>query len=602
MVLAFSLFAAIGCGERDASTVIDLQLGYDESWALTALEIRVNGAREQMAPTHAVRLLVDDVSDGESIAIEVSGWRGGDVMATGETAVTVDTRRALSASIYLRPASCTTCSIGDARCFDDGVASCIEAGPGCMTWSTPVPCPVDASACSNGACAPTCVDECASGQTRCESSIFQSSCGNSDGDPCLEWGPAAACAATQTCTVDRCVDPSCVDDCTAGTCSGDQYAACTDTNGDGCRELAAPVVCTSADACQVPTCTTSGCETTPMACGTGTCIEGSCAYPPSNHADVGDFENTGIDIDVPSGTTFDTDAHCTTPSLLGRCEAVTGAAMGLCVCRADAFALGGLRIRGSRGLVLLASDRVDIGGAVEVWAGGRTVFTPASGLSGGAGASFGSWGGNSANTPYGLVTLDPLCPGTAGQRGCGFNASGGPGGGAIQISALREISITGRVEANGGGGGTGSGSGATCQGGGGGGSGGGILIEAPNVTLTGILSAVGGGGGGGASNNHAGGTGGQGGWGGSGGSGGQGADGHGCSLQGFTSGGDGGRGGSGSGGGGSGQTWDQRNCLSTEYVGGGGGGGGVGRIRINTRTTFTSTSVISPPATLGTVP
>jgi len=138
-----------------------------------------------------------------------------------------------------------------------------------------------------------------------------------------------------------------------------------------------------------------------------------------------------------------------------------------------------------------------------------------------------------------------------GASGAGEPAGflGGPGGGALQISACGSIDIgTGVVlDASGGGGGGGPGGEQTGFGGlpgdgspgGGGGSGGTILLEASRVTVLGAIAANGGGGGGG------------------GGVGAPGADGS------------------------SGQTWDVTASPSTAAVGGlgaagGGGNGGAG--------------------------
>jgi hypothetical protein len=129
------------------------------------------------------------------------------------------------------------------------------------------------------------------------------------------------------------------------------------------------------------------------------------------------------------------------------------------------------------------------------------------GGSGGGGATPGGTGGavnGSAANPAGTarVAIEPLDGGCYG--GSVFHstdgaivASGGAGGGAIQLSAreLIEISGAGRIDASGAGGGV-----ALRMGGGGGGAGGVVLLEAPQVLLDGpnvVVSTKGGGGGGG---------------------------------------------------------------------------------------------------------
>ena len=315
---------------------------------------------------------------------------------------------------------------------------------------------------------------------------------------------------------------------------------------------------------------------------------------------------TGMVVAPPNGE-FSTTNECTSPSILGACEVVAQAAgPELCVCRADRFTVGSLRVTGARALVLLAWNEVIVGGTLDVGASGPTpgpgsntnyASTP-TGLSGGAGGSYGTSGGSYGVAPSGSPMLIPLVAGMRGQNGCGV--PGGGGGGALQITAGAAITVTGTITAGGGGGWGGSSSG-TCLGGAGGGSGGAILLEAPAITVTGTIAASGGGGGGGGSNDFGGGSGGGdarfGGFGGSG------NDNHGCPLQGYTSGGDGGWGASGNANGSSGDFSDSiSGCLSgTTYVGGGGGGGGVGRVRVNTATGCQCAGTFSPAPSIGTV-
>lgn len=75
-------------------------------------------------------------------------------------------------------------------------------------------------------------------------------------------------------------------------------------------------------------------------------------------------------------------------------------------------------------------------------------------------------------------------------------AAGGAGGGAIELSALMSISVASGGIVNAGGAGGGGAPQGSAVGGGGGGSGGYIRVEAPMITLAGMLSANGGAGGG----------------------------------------------------------------------------------------------------------
>lgn len=131
---------------------------------------------------------------------------------------------------------------------------------------------------------------------------------------------------------------------------------------------------------------------------------------------------------------------------------------------------------------------------------------------GGAGGTNGAKGGNDDESSGLLLggaggvacipeTLEPLVGGSGGAGGgpgVGPATRGGSGGGALQITAYRSITITGVIDAGGGGGGAGSPdpNGDNAGAGAGGGAGGAILLEAPTVSSTGVLVANGGGGGG----------------------------------------------------------------------------------------------------------
>ena len=198
-----------------------------------------------------------------------------------------------------------------------------------------------------------------------------------------------------------------------------------------------------------------------------------------------------------------------------------------------------VRVQGRRPLVVLARDTATIAGVLDGSANGPQAgpgghdsgIGPAAGQAGehestfrdggGGGGGFGSEGarggtascpnmcavaeGGVGGAPTGTADLALLEGGSGGGDGggdqpCGI-ASGGAGGGIIQISAGRSIRLSDPGGINvGGGGGAG---GLACDGenwgaGGGGGAGGAILLQAPELTLAGRLAANGGGGGGGA--------------------------------------------------------------------------------------------------------
>lgn len=145
---------------------------------------------------------------------------------------------------------------------------------------------------------------------------------------------------------------------------------------------------------------------------------------------------------------------------------------------------------------------------------GQSVLLAQRASSGGGGAGYGTVGAaggtnNSTSYPagaggptYGMGPADTLVGGARGGHGgfslgsVGAPGTGGAGGGALQISSALSIEIdaAGHLKASGGGGAGGYGG---FVGGGGGGSGGELLLEAPQLTIAGKLTANGGGGGGG---------------------------------------------------------------------------------------------------------
>jgi hypothetical protein len=253
----------------------------------------------------------------------------------------------------------------------------------------------------------------------------------------------------------------------------------------------------------------------------------------------------------------------------------------------------GVSVKGALPLVLVASTTVNIQGTVQSAtpgnAGGPQVTQSGAGggPGGGAGGNHAGAGGggycgaggqgapnDDATAPaaggrsYGNATLVPLIGGSAGGNHGDYN-DGGEAGGAIQMSAGTSITVGSLGVLNV------PGYGGANTGGGGGGSGGGILLEAPQVTVDGIVAANGGGAGLGTANSSGSGQTGQ----------------PGAQLA---------TGGAGTEGpGGAGTTIDGG---AGSYGNGhaGSGGGAAGRIRINTRggaATLGASAIVSPALT-----
>ncbi len=201
--------------------------------------------------------------------------------------------------------------------------------------------------------------------------------------------------------------------------------------------------------------------------------------------------------------------------------------------------------------------------------------------SGGGGGGHGGGGGRGGrgnagpSTPGGLTCagseLEPLRGGSGGGGSTLLGPTdgrgqGGGGGGAIQLTALEQLSIAGRIRSHGRGGAGGGLAGIGGGGGGGGGAGGGVLLEAITCDLAGAYVAANGGGGGGGTQEAA--TSSQ-----------PGADGSDTPEpakggDGAAPGGDGGAGGAGTSPGGA----DGAATAGGALAGGGGGGGGAGVI------------------------
>jgi hypothetical protein len=258
-------------------------------------------------------------------------------------------------------------------------------------------------------------------------------------------------------------------------------------------------------------------------------------YAPSNY----DPCASGFDQKHPSGpaeivngtTTLDTDSANDTIAdgaatyALYRFASLTVAAAGTLI------------VKGARPTLIIVDGDVDVEGSVLVAAAATNVpmecgVRPDVGApttnftAGGGGGGYGTHGGKGGAGPAGGAlngnpTIAPLregCPGGTSatpepasnmSKAGASAAAGGPGGGALEISARGRLVVgnTAHVVANGlgGAGGDAHAHGTSlCQttdnqdcdsGGGGGGSGGAILLEGAEAAVMGLVCAVGGGGG-----------------------------------------------------------------------------------------------------------
>jgi hypothetical protein len=120
---------------------------------------------------------------------------------------------------------------------------------GCLDWGEPVPC-VEPDVCSEGQCVATCTDECVQDATRCAGNGVQT-CGEHDGDACVEWGAPVPCDGSDTCVSGACLcQPDCSSQPTGGDdgCGGTCPGAWEPPAGPGpdCPDLP-PVLCDGLD-------------------------------------------------------------------------------------------------------------------------------------------------------------------------------------------------------------------------------------------------------------------------------------------------------------------------------------------------------------------
>jgi hypothetical protein len=174
-------------------------------------ELRVKATAQGKAPTQVterprppkspVRLLVlvPDGWDGASVDLAVAGLLSGGEVATGSVKATAMQGEVVTVTVRLSGPCQDRCTAGEVRCVKDQIQLCQRDKSGCASFSPPEPCPKDKPHCSNGVCSATCSDECSTGQRRCVSEGGTQSCGQFDGDSCLDWSPVKSCGPKEIC-------------------------------------------------------------------------------------------------------------------------------------------------------------------------------------------------------------------------------------------------------------------------------------------------------------------------------------------------------------------------------------------------------------------
>ncbi|MBT9558309.1 MAG: right-handed parallel beta-helix repeat-containing protein [Myxococcales bacterium] len=149
---------------------------------------------------------------------------------------------------------------GARRCAEGGVETCADPEfDGCLGWTDAEACP-NGQTCSNGSCGTSCSDECSVvGARKCNGTGGYATCGESDGNGCLDWNTTKTCAEGEICSNGFCAK-ECASECSvigAARCSGDAVETCGDVNGDGCLEWGTALPCDTGLVCSNGYCSVS---------------------------------------------------------------------------------------------------------------------------------------------------------------------------------------------------------------------------------------------------------------------------------------------------------------------------------------------------------
>jgi len=196
--------------------------------------------------------------------------------------------------------ACTT--VGAKKCEGKSVASCSDSNKdGCLDWAKTTPCGA-AQVCSSGFCTDTCKDECTTkGATKCDAAGVLT-CDDYSKDGCLQWGTAVACAKGQICSSGKCAT-TCKDECTvkgSSTCQLGKVATCGDYDGDGCLQWGSSVPCAKGLVCNEGKCAKT--------CSDACTVKGAKQCSPAGKVQqCGDFDGDGClqwgsGVDCAKGT------------------------------------------------------------------------------------------------------------------------------------------------------------------------------------------------------------------------------------------------------------------------------------------------------------
>jgi hypothetical protein len=137
-------------------------------------------------------------------------------------------------------------SDGARDCFGEGFRVCGDYDDDeCLEWSDVTACGAG-EGCYNGECSLVCTSECETdGEKRCVFGVEAwESCGDYNGDSCLEWGEQVECEAGYHCDSGACVcDEVCEVGLTRCVAGVEAYESCDDHDGNGCAEWGGQTDC-----------------------------------------------------------------------------------------------------------------------------------------------------------------------------------------------------------------------------------------------------------------------------------------------------------------------------------------------------------------------
>ncbi len=208
--LALCALVALIAGCADEPTRVYVTVEADAALAVDGLVV-ISGPndRRSLPYTPRVELQVPDAWADAPHTVTVEGTHAGDVVARGSVTFTARAHASIDVTVQLAAlGQCdATCEPGATRCAGgaEAVETCVVGTDGCPAWGAAEVCAGATPFCADGACVDTCQDDCTAGATECDGTGGVRTCGNHDGDSCLEWSTTTACGADLACTAGACV-------------------------------------------------------------------------------------------------------------------------------------------------------------------------------------------------------------------------------------------------------------------------------------------------------------------------------------------------------------------------------------------------------------